>query len=492
MKKRHTFIACLCLCSLLFLPSISIADLDTGSISGQQIGNYFNKRGNTRYTVRFHQASLREVLQFLSWISDVNIIIPEGIEGEVNVSLRNVTISETINSIIKVNDLDYTVEGGIIRLGKGDVFKDSGEDLRTETFHLRYAAAKDMVPQVKSLLSERGTVFADVRTNSLIVRELPANIDNAKHFIDKVDVRDAQVLIESKIVEVTRSFSRSLGLQWGVLRGGRHAVSGLTGVGQGDSGSALNQNLAATSPTSGVRYLATNIFSSSNLEIQLSAAEAQGDAYVISDPSIVTSNGKTANIRSGTTLLINAAGDINIGGAGGAGGSSGAGLQEVETGVELNVTPQISVNNFVKLEIKTTTSTPDFSRAIDGIPVILDNVADTTVLVKDGETTIIGGLTRFSDSIQENRVPGLSKVPVVGNLFKSKSKALDNTELIVFIKPTIVRSEGTTPVQMRVRKVNQRRETMYVNPLVNHDKEKQKRLRKAKRIKKRRGNKYLK
>ncbi|MBI4211846.1 MAG: hypothetical protein HY540_04330, partial [Deltaproteobacteria bacterium] len=302
----------------------------------------------------------------------------------------------------------------------------------------------------------------------------------------------SQVLIEAKILESTRSFSRALGIQWGFTPpGSRVAIQGVNAVGTADSGRTLMTNFPATSPTSGLGLVIGRIADGSNLDIQLSAAEQRGDVYVISDPSIVTSNGMSAKIRSGTKLLINAAGNINIGteGSAASGGSGGAGLQEVETGVELNVTPQISQNHYVKLTISAITSQPDFSRAVQGIPTIIDNTAQTTVLVRDGETTVIGGLSKFSENIQDKRVPGFSRLPIMGNLFRSKDKRLENTELMVFVKPSIVKGDSLAPAQVRVHEVEERRQMMQLEPLVNPKKAKAKTVSENRRAS--RGNKYI-
>lgn len=474
-------------------PAFGQQDVDTGTVSRQLTSSYFGIAGDRKYDISFRQASLRETLQFLSWIADVNIMVPEGIDGVVNVNFRDITISNAMNAVIKANSLEYTVEGGVVRIGKSDQFKDTGEDLKTETFRLRFAPAVEMKEKIATLLSERGSVISDERTNSIIVRELPSNIDSVRRFITDVDIKDAQVLIESKIMEATRTFSRSLGIQWGVNRGAdgsRFRFGGVEAIGQADSERNLNVNLAPTSPTSGL--LIGSLFKGTNLDIQILAAERRGDVYVISDPSIVTSNGKSAKIRSGATLLIQGTGTVNIGTTStGSVSSSGANLQEIETGVELTVTPQITIDDFIKLDIETVTSSPDFSRAVQGIPLIVDNTAKTTVLVKDGETTVIGGLTRFSDNLNKRRVPYLSRIPLVGNLFKSKDRSAENTELMVFIKPTVIRVEGRAPAQVRVRELEQRREAMYLDPIYDPQEAQQKKLKKADRIRQRRGNKYL-
>jgi type IV pilus assembly protein PilQ len=478
--------------------------LDTGNVSAYATQGLLGVDDPERYDVTFRQASLREALQFLAWVADINIMIPEGLEGVVNVNFSNLSIGAALNTIIRANALEYTIEGSVMRIGKEAAFKESGEDLKTHTFRLRFAPAVRMAQQVKQLLSGRGAVIADERTNSVIVRELPSNIDNVMRFVRDVDLKDTQVLIESKILEATRAFGRALGIQWGVTRGAagdRVTVAGFTssasqsstgGTATGGSsqlnGRDVNVNLPANSPTSGL--LLGALLGGTNIDVQLLAAEQRGDAYIISDPSIVTSNGNRAKIRSGATLLIQSSGDINIGSGSGSGTSGGAGLQEIETGIELTVTPQITMGDYVKLDIKAETSQPDFSRAVQGIPVIIDNTATTEVLVKNGETTVIGGLSRFSDSTNKKRVPLMHRIPIIGNLFKSKDRRLENGELMVFIKPTIIRQEGIRPAQARVRDVERRQESMYLAPMSDPQQEAQKKIRKTKRASGSKRNKY--
>jgi type IV pilus assembly protein PilQ len=427
------------------------------------------------YDVRFHVAPLREVLQFLTWLSGINVVIPEGIEGVVSVDFRQIRLGDALSSIIKANDLDYTIEGNVIRVGLEKEFIETGENLKTETFRLRFATAVNLLDKVRELLSENGSVIADERTNSLLVRELPGNIDSVRRFIQDIDIKDAQVLIEAKIMEVSKKFVRSLGIQWGVNRNrGLVRPVGLNDVGQFDTGRNLNVNLGALNPTSGIGLLIGTV-NGVDIDVAISAAEEEGELVVISDPSIVTSNGKPARIRSGTTFYIKTVGDVNIGTPGGTQTTAGgSGLHEVQTGVELEVTPQITTGNYVKMGIETTTSQPDFSKTVEGIPVIIDNIAKTTVLVKDGETTIIGGLTRMNDGLNKGKVPFLAKIPLFGNLFKNRSRQRENSELMVFITPRVVRDEGILPAQIRVREMEERQASMKMDNILKTDAQKAK------------------
>ena len=492
-------------CGLLgFAGETCATVIDTGNVSSYATQGLLGVDTTDKYDITFRQASLREALQFLAWVANINIMIPEGLEGVVNVNFSELTIGAALNSIIRANALEYTIEGSVMRIGKEEAFKASGEDLKTHTFRLRFAPAPRMAEQVGKLLSGRGAVIADERTNSVIVRELPSNIDNVMRFIEDVDLKDTQVLIESKILEATRAFGRSLGIQWGVTRGAagdKVTMAGFTTPSTNSSGSTsssssqqlngrnVNVNLPAENPTSGL--LLGMLFGSTNIDVQLLAAEQRGDAYIISDPSIVTSNGNLAKIRSGATLLIQGTGEINIGTGSNNTSGGGSGLQEIETGIELTVTPQITMGSYVKLNIKAETSQPDFARAIQGIPVIVDNTATTEVLVKDGETTVIGGLSRYQDSTNKKRVPFLHRVPLIGNLFKSKDRKLENGELMVFIKPSIIRHEGIRPAQARIRDVERRQESMYLAPMSDPQQEAQKELKKVERVSNRKGNKYV-
>lgn len=438
--------------------------LDTGHLAGTSAKRAVPTGGGEIFRIEFRNADLREALRFLARIAGMNLVIPDEIKGTVNVSLRETQILDAINALTKSNGLDYAVERGILRVGKADQFTTSGEDLKTETLRLRYAVAKDMVDQAKQLLTTRGSVLADERTNSLVIRETMANIEHVKRFVDNVDVRDSQVLIEAKIIEATRDWSRALGIQWGVNTTTAPTVNtqGVTQVGVSDAGRRLQVNLPALSATSGLGLIIGTLAGGTNLDVAITAAEQRGDLHVISEPSIVTSNGVAARIRSGETIYVKTAGTVNIGAAS-AGGGGSSGLQSIKTGVELGVTPQISVGDYVKLKIDAVTSAPDFTRTVDGIPAIVDNTATTTVLVRDGEMTVIGGLIRFRGQESRRKVPYLAEVPLLGYLFQNRLRNKTNNDLMIFIRPRIVRDEIPSELQAQLPHQEDVKRDMTVN-----------------------------
>jgi len=164
--------------------------LDTGSVSKIAAENFLGTHNHNKYDMTFRDAPLRDVLQFLSLIAGVNIVVPEGIEAVVNVTFKDIFISDALNAIIRSNKLEYTIEGKVIRVGRLAQFREAGEDLKTETFRLRYAQATDILDNVKALISSRGSAVADGRTNSLIVRDVVSNMGNIHRFIGDVDIKD--------------------------------------------------------------------------------------------------------------------------------------------------------------------------------------------------------------------------------------------------------------------------------------------------------------
>ncbi len=397
--------------------------------------------GPEDYEVSFQNAPLKDVLRFLAAAAGLNLIAPDDLGGDVTVSFHGIDLMEAIRSILRVNGYEYAVESGIIRVGRPDSFA-GGTDLLTESFRLKFATAKDLVTSLKPLLSERGQVIADDRTNTLTIKDREPTVASIRRLIDTVDRKDQQVQIEARIVDATRDFSRSLGIRWGATgQKGNVTISGTRDVGLGaDTQDPLNVNLGAGSPTSGIGLVIGKLAGVLDIEAQLTAAEQKGDVSILSRPSVTTLNNMPAKIRSGTKIYVKSTSSINIGTTGASSEGETAALQEIDTGIELTVTPQISVDNHIKLKIDATQSEADFSRTVDGIPAVIDSTASTTVLLDDGSTTVIGGLYRVKTSKQRRGVPGLSSIPLLGNLFQHRSKAKTDTELMIFITPKIVKS----------------------------------------------------
>jgi type IV pilus assembly protein PilQ len=346
-----------------------------------------------------------------------------------------------LKSILTTNGFGYVMDNDIIQVFSRTDLEELGEDLIARTFDLEYAKADAILSQVQSLLSRRGKVTADVRTNSITVMDTPDVIAKVGGLISGLDRQGKQVLIEAKIMEASLEFIRSLGIQWGVTKsGGKINIGGLTAVGTDEQGRSLMLNVPASgyrgsAPISGLG-LVLGSFGGVLTDAQISAAERNGDLNVLARPTIVTLDNQPAKIRSGTKFYVKTTGDFNIGGT----TTTQSNLQEINTGIELNVTPHVAGDGFIKLDIVATQSEADFAQAIDGIPAVDDKTAETSVQLRDGETTIIGGLFSLKDAKTVQGIPGLMKVPIFGNLFKSKTKTKSKRELLIFLTPRVVDS----------------------------------------------------
>ncbi|MBI5299721.1 MAG: hypothetical protein HY877_05455 [Deltaproteobacteria bacterium] len=403
----------------------------------------FHHQKNQNYDIEFRHADLKDALNLLAKMAGYNLILPEDLGGRVNLSFADIPLRDAINSILKVNNYNYAIESGIMRVGKSDQFI-GGTDLLATTVPLKFATAKDLVDKIKPLLSEKGSVSADERTNVLSIKDYDANVENARRFIKEVDRKDQQVLIEAQIVDASNDFARSLGVQWGVSGSpDRLTISGADSTGtfkiNGFPPTPAIVNMGSANPTSGVGFRIGSLPGGTNIDLQLTAAEQKGDVNIISKPSVSTINNLPAKIRSGVTLYVKSTSNITIATTAGGGGGAVPSLQAIETGVQLTVTPQISPENHIKMTIDANESEVDFSKTVDGIPAIIDNTATTTVVLKDGETAVIGGLIKMKNTNIKKSVPGISKVPVIGLFFKSNTKTKTHTELMIFITPTIMR-----------------------------------------------------
>lgn len=405
------------------------------------MGNYIQERVQTgeKFEIAFSNANLRKALRMLATAGNFNMILPESIAGRVSLIFHQTSLTDALGAILRVNGLDFAEEDGIYRVGKPDEFA-VGAFFDTRYIPLKYATAADIIPTVKNHLSEKGSVTADTRTNTLIVKDTRMVLDHLLGLVTQLDQKDTQVRIEAKIVDVSRNFSRSVGIQWGFTK----TEGRFQGFGANDTGNVAgstdptNVNLPAGNPTSGFGILVGNLINGTDLQAQLTAAESNGDAHIISQPSITTVNNTPARIRSGVKIYVKSTSNITVGGDGGSATGEESGVEEIDTGITLNVTPQITSASTIKLRIEAEESEADFSRTVDGIPAVVDNKASTTVLVRNGETTVIGGMMKVRKSNAKNGVPFVSTIPIVGWLFKNKTKQKSDNELLIFITPRIV------------------------------------------------------
>ncbi|MGE0359778.1 MAG: type IV pilus secretin PilQ [Vicinamibacterales bacterium] len=403
----------------------------------------------------FQGADLRAVLRTFAEISGLNVVIDPTITGAVDVSLRDVPWDQALDIILKANKLGYYVDGSIVRIAPLGVLADEeaqrrkladeqalAGELRVVTRPLSYAKAADLVPIItRSALSSRGEVQVDARTNTVIIRDLPDRLTAATELMAALDLPQPQVEIEARIVQTTRDFARSIGVEWGFQ--GRVApelgnttplafpnngsLSGRTGLAQGPDGVANAVNLGVANASSALGLALGSINGAVNLDVALSALERSGQGRLLSTPRVSTQNNVEAEITQGVQIPIQTVANNTIT------------VTFKDAALTLKVTPQITASNTVIMRVFLENAAPDYSRAIIDIPPIDTQRAVTTVLVGDGETTVIGGIYLSREQAVQGRTPLLSRVPLLGWLFKRDEISDESRELLIFITPRITK-----------------------------------------------------
>jgi len=390
----------------------------------------------------FSGADLRSVLRTFAEISGLNIVIDPSIQGTVDVSLRDVPWDQALDIILRANRLGYSVDGTIVRIAPLTVLADEESqrrklsdeqalagELRVMTRALSYARAEDLKALITATaLSQRGTIQTDVRTNTIIVNDLPDRLERVLSLLATLDVPQPQVEIEARIVQTNRTFANTLGVKWGI--GGKMtSAAGNTLPLAFPNNGALNGgvDLAAAVPTSTASLALGSINGALNLDLALSALEKSGQGRILSTPRVSTQNNVEAEITQGIQVPIQTIANNTVT------------VSFRDAALTLRVTPQITAAGTVIMRIQVANESPDFSRQVNGIPPIDTQRAVTQVLVSDGETTVIGGIYVSREQASQERTPALYRLPLFGWLFKKNITEDESRELLIFITPKIAR-----------------------------------------------------
>ncbi len=387
-------------------------------------------------SIELRDVEVSDMLRALGQEHQINIVVDESVTGRVTVSLRNVPLWDAVESILKGKGYTYVRDGNIVRVVRAA----EDEELVTKTVSVSYANPKEIEAILRKMLSKRGEVASDARSNTIIIKDIPANIPKAIGLVRVLDTVPPQVMIDARIVEVNRNMDQSLGIQWGgSYSSGDFSLGGATGA----NGFAVNLPSLPGSLTApdGPFQSALRIgllTSRLDLDIRLSAMEENGDARILSNPRILTGNNKKASIATGEKIRVRStSGTTTVV----TGGTSNAitGTEELEALLKLEVTPQITPEGTVMMNIFTKKEEFNFRRTVDNIPSKQSREATTDVTVRDGETIVLGGIITRSDQNLQTGVPGLAKIPVLGWLFKKEDTFVDEKELLIFITPTIAK-----------------------------------------------------
>jgi len=409
----------------------------------------------------FQGADLRAVLRTFAEISGLNIVIDPTIQGSVDVSLRDVPWDQALDIILRANKLGYVIDGTIVRVAPLAVLADeetqrrkladeqalSGE-LRVYTRSLSYARAEDLRPLLTAtVLSSRGSIQTDPRTNTIIINDLPDRLQRAGDLIATLDSPQPQVEIEARVVQTTRQFARTIGVQWGINGRATNTIGNTTGLAFPNQGSITGRtgatqgppapepqidaaatavNLGVNGASSALGLAMGSVNGALNLDVVLSALEKQGQGRLLSTPRVTTQNNVEAEMTQGVQIPIQTVANNTVT------------VTFKDAALTLKVTPQITAANTVIMRISLENAAPDYSKSVNNIPPIDTQRAITQVLVNNGDTTVIGGIYVSSEQTNKDGTPGLNRLPLLGWLFKREGVNDESRELLIFITPRIL------------------------------------------------------
>ncbi len=444
-------------------PAVNLA-AEQKAQSGQQPVSTGPKYTGEPISVNLKDVDLKDFFRLIHEISGLNVVLDPQVHGTLTIVLDDVPWDQALDIVLKNNDLARELEGNVLRIATVETLKHEADARRAQiesealavekvsvTRFLSYAKAQDVIVTVKKFLSQRGDVVADNRTNAVIINDIPKVIPTIDRLLTQLDRKTQEVEIEARVVAATRQFARDIGTQLGFGWGNGHSaiggnqgagsspttVNGLTpgyitvpGTGAGSSGSSipLFSNLGVTSPSSGLSFV--NASNNIRIDAVLSMAESRGLLKVLSRPRVVTQNNIQAFVKQGVRVPIVT--QAQLGGP--------PTVTYVDAFLRLTVTPQITSENTIFLNVDVENTTPNFGQEVQGNPELITQQATTQVLVTDGGTVVIGGVIQTQNSINISQVPLLGNIPILGNIFKHTQVQTSNQELIFFITPRIIQT----------------------------------------------------
>lgn len=434
----------------------------------EKSGLFDDKYSGRLISLDLQDTDIDNALRIIAEVSNLNIIASDDVSGKVTLRLQDVPWDQALDVILKTNGLDMVREGNVVRIAPLEKLRaerealkqakqaeEELEALKVQYVRISYAKASELQSMVESVLTERGNVTYDERTNQLIIKDITRGLENALKLVEKLDLRTPQVLIESQIVEATRTFTRRLGSQLGFTFLRTPTLGNALPYNFPNSaeiaGSGLDSNGQATNnivnQPNGEQNAISFLFGSSDgaksLDLRLSQAESEGIARVISRPSVAVTNNTPAEIKSVQKIRIRLpqGGGINIGVGSGSSGSGGGNVatETIEVGIVLNVTAQASPDYFVLMDIEAKSSTlGNIADAVDNIPPEIERTATSSVLVSSGQTFAMGGIYRVDENNDIAGLPFFKDIPVLGHFFRSSTVIDTDQELLFFLTPRII------------------------------------------------------
>jgi type IV pilus assembly protein PilQ len=417
-----------------------------------------------RLSLNFQDIEVRAVLQLLADFTGLNVVVSDTVAGNITLRLKNVPWDQALDIILKSKGLSMRQTGNVIMVAptqeivaqeKLDLESQQQIEelapLRSEFIQVNYAKAADIAAMLKTeanqlLTPGRGNVTVDARTNTLLVQDTAAKLEDIRRIVTRLDVAVRQVMIESRVVIANNDFARDLGVRFGAsfyTRGGFDSSSGsLEGTLDSDtdvySGYTVNDtvplivDLPITSPggpSGAVNFLIGKI-GSYLLQLELQAMQREGRGEIVSSPRVITSDQHKATIKVGEEIPYQE--------------SSASGRTTVsfkEAVLKLDVTPHITPDDRIIMDLEVRKDRPNYAREVLGVPPLETRAVETSVLVDNGETVVLGGVYERTTTVNKEQVPWLGNLPILGHLFKNSARSDANSELLIFVTPKILKEE---------------------------------------------------
>ena len=376
-------------------------------------------------TLEYKDADLSSVLRSLAWTYKLNIVTSPDIKGKVSINLQNISVESALQAILTINGLVYSKRDGVVYISSGDT---SVVEIKTEVIGLKYLTATQAQNLTKKILSGKGDIKINESANNMIVTDYAANIAKILELIGKVDTAPKQVLIEAKIVDISSTDLRALGVKYSADYKPGSGLFGRDSLVSEEFKSEVNLASASTSLTGGQYSITALTLKGISIGATLDALVKDGKAHLLASPSIATLNGQEARIVIGERFPFKERTQTTSG--------TTETTKFVDIGTTLKVNPQINDDGYITLTVHPEVSS--LKQSLDAGPRITTREADTTVRIKEGETLVIGGLIKQSDDSSVDKVPYLGDIPFFGNMFKRSQVDKEQQELAVFITPRIL------------------------------------------------------
>lgn len=426
-------------------PSSSAAAPENPAVAGlrqSEERTYFGEPIDLKVT----NADVTDVLRTFAQLSGLNIIVQPGVTGTVTAEMENVPWDQAFEQVLKINKLDYVREGNVVRIAPVSVLRQEAQErqelaqaqalaipLSTVMKRLNYANAQEIASLMRQgttgLLSQRGSVIVDQRTNTLIIKELPNFMDTVVGVVEMLDTPEPQVMIEARIIETTKRFSRDLGIRWGFNAIADAAHGNTTGLVFPNNADVSGSVEVGGSTNDLLNIRLGNVLNTFTLDVALQALESEGLIHILSAPKVATLNNQKAEIQSGLQIPVQTIANNTVT------------VQFVNATLRLDVTPQVTADGTVVMDIDISKREPLQAFLVPGAnnAPISTKDARTRLVVRDGGTAVIGGIYKLTTDEGQDRIPGLANIPILGYLFKNKSRSETNEELLIFITPRVIK-----------------------------------------------------